>query len=497
MAGRSAARYYVTLWAKPEMLHACGSGFHRFADHCCGIVAEETKRTPEFRVASVQAGGRATAEGGSRPLVVAIEFEPSSHPGTRAAELNAIRDAFSHRAAEPAPALDGIVTESLALGVDLPIGAADCWCPGEAAAPLFGDERDALARIGFAGLGPLTGRGVNVVLMDDGLDMRGLPDANRGMVWRQRDLDGDTVLDWARLEGADAADEPAPGARDGIFRRTHAAMTARNILRIAPQAIIHDVALLPPTITDVPRFLRDAQSACAAVEAAIVESRARDPRVSWVIVNAWGVYDRRSEPKDPETGEFTYSANPDHALSILLRRADAAGIDVVFAAGNCGQFCPRSRCGPGDRGPGRSIHGVNSHPRVLTVGAVRADGMWLGYSAQGPGQRGLGTTCEDETLAGEKPDLCAPSQFVESSDAAMGNTGTSAACALAAGVVAAIRGGWDHTRLRPDRLRAILRETARRNGGGEWNGRLGHGILDAAAARAAVEAEAGPGRQAA
>jgi hypothetical protein len=76
----------------------------------------------------------------------------------------------------------------------------------------------------------------------------------------------------------------------------------------------------------------------------------------------------------------------------------------------------------------------------------------------------------------------------------MGNTGTSAACALAAGVVAAIRGGWDHTRLPPARLRAILRGTARGNGGGGWSGRLGHGILDAAAARAPIEAEAGPGR---
>ena len=45
------------------------------------------------------------------------------------------------------------------------------------------------------------------------------------------------------------------------------------------------------------------------------------------------------------------------------------GIDVVFSAGNCGQFCPDRRCGETDRGPGHSIWGANSHPRVLTFGA--------------------------------------------------------------------------------------------------------------------------------
>jgi subtilisin family serine protease len=101
------------------------------------------------------------------------------------------------------------------------------------------------------------------------------------------------------------------------------------------------------------------------------------------------------------------------------------------------------------------------------------DGLWLGYSSQGPGQPRLAT---------KKPDLCAPSQFAEECDAATGNTGSSAAAALTAGVVAALRSKWNAQDLSPDELKQVLLVSARRNKGDAWNDRLGHGILDAAAA---------------
>ena len=61
-------------------------------------------------------------------------------------------------------------------------------------------------------------------------------------------------------------------------------------------------------------------------------------------------------------------------------------VDVVFAAGNCGEFCPAPRCGKVDRVPGHSIWGANSSSAVITAGAVLTNEMWLGYSSQGPGQ---------------------------------------------------------------------------------------------------------------
>jgi subtilisin family serine protease len=151
-------------------------------------------------------------------------------------------------------------------------------------------------------------------------------------------------------------------------------------------------------------------------------------------------------------------------------------IDVVFAAGNCGQFCPDNRCGAEDQGPGRSIWGANSLEEVVTVGAVRADSMWLGYSSQGPGQPKLGW---------EKPDFCAASHFCEDDDAFSINTGTSAACGLTGGIVAALRSRWNSTRVSPNQLRDILNQAARKPPGLQWSNnlgyRLGDGILDAKA----------------
>jgi hypothetical protein len=192
-----------------------------------------------------------------------------------------------------------------------------------------------------------------------------------------------------------------------------------------------------------------------------------------VLVNAWGIFDTRTDP----SGSYTRNLEPHgHPLINLVTRAvQDQHLDIIFAAGNCGQFCPSQRCGPRDRGPGQSIWGASAHPLVLTVGAVRSDETWVGYSSQGPGP---------ESLATEKPDLCAPSQFCETNDAASLSSGTSAACAMAAGVVAALRGNpdWDQVTVPPEALRAAFIGAARKPSGKVgWDGRIGYGILDAAA----------------
>ena len=80
-----------------------------------------------------------------------------------------------------------------------------------------------------------------------------------------------------------------------------------------------------------------------------------------------------------------------------------------------------------------------------------------------------------------KPDLCAPSGFHEDDDSALLNTGTSAAAAVAAGVVAALR-SFEHFRgapyVAPAEMRDLLRESARREQGQDWDPRLGYGVID-------------------
>jgi subtilisin family serine protease len=78
--------------------------------------------------------------------------------------------------------------------------------------------------------------------------------------------------------------------------------------------------------------------------------------------------------------------------------------------------------------------------------------VWLGYSAQGPGQTRLTT---------QKPDFCAPSQFRDTNDAALLNTGTSAACAMAAGVLALLRSRWDSNVVSPTDMKSALISSAR------------------------------------
>ncbi|WP_158295553.1 S8 family serine peptidase [Crenalkalicoccus roseus] len=351
------------------------------------------------------------------------------------------------------------------LAADARIGAFDSWCPGEGWPPLFATRARAEALIGAAALSgrspPLKGARVNVVVVDDGLSVARLRQLFPGLRyaggWRLRRLGEPDRL-------------PGAGRPDG-----HGTMVARNLLSLAPEARLFDLPMLPDRIRRVPAYIGWAHGVLSWVQWQIrlwraAHQFARDP---WVFCHAWGIYDRRSE-----TVPGAYTNNPRHPFNRRVGLMDQDGHDQVFAAGNCGQFCPNARCGPGDRGPGESILGANSHPRVLTVGAVRADGLWLGYSSQGPGQEGFLEEAPRDARQVEKPDLCAPSHFVEAADGHALSSGTSAACGLAAGAVAALRSAPKLAGLDPEKLRALLRDRACRPAGAGWDPRLGHGILD-------------------
>jgi hypothetical protein len=255
-------------------------------------------------------------------------------------------------------------------------------------------------------------------------------------------------------------------------------MVARNVLSLAPRVRLFDVPLLPTHPIGVSQHVSWAKAYLVLFKFLFPILKELFPG-PWVFCNAWGVYDRRSDIVPP-----LYSDDPMNPYNLEVADLDRRGHDQVFGAGNCGQFCPSTRCGPNDRGYGRSILGGNSHPRVLTVGAVRADGIWSGYSSQGPGQPGFlsqivpGTppVVVDGVQVVAKPDLCAPSDFVD--DDASISSGTSAACGIAAGAVAALRSHPTYARSTPEALRIRLRNGARRPAGAGWDHRLGYGILD-------------------
>jgi subtilisin family serine protease len=340
------------------------------------------------------------------------------------------------------------------VGAVLPMNVAEHWCPREAPYPIFGNRIEARRLIGadYLARKGAKGKKVNIVVVDRGVDknyIRSLG-ATFGGGWWRKGL-------------------PLPGETVG----GHGMMIVRNILDIAPDATIFDCPLLgdlPGHITDIPKSTDDAARAYKQMIEDIkllrLQTRWQGP---WIFENAWAVYDRKSEHP---LGDYTN--NPANIFNSYVGKAAAEKIDVVFCAGNCGQFCPDPACGQNDRGPGESILGANSHADVLTASAVRTDTIWLGYSSQGPGQ---------PLLDPQKPDFCAPSQFSEVADPHATNTGTSAACALTAGVVAALRSKWDADAVTAKRLKQVLKDTATRTKtGAGWEGRVGSGILNAEAA---------------
>ena len=260
---------------------------------------------------------------------------------------------------------------------------------------------------------------------------------------------------------------PTPGYQPGTTPRNHGTMCAFDVKIAAPDARIWDYALLRSQAGTWTAFLSDAIAAFADLIDRIGATPGR-----WVVNNSWGMFNRSQDA--PIGSPENYSANPNHPFNQITGSLVAAGADVFFAAGNCGQQCPDGRCGVGDVGPGASIHGANSHPDVITVAAVTVDDRRLGYSSQGPGG-----------LYRRKPDLAGLSHFA-GSGVYPADGGTSAASPVAAGVAAALRQRFTAQALGPAQLKGVLQRTARDLEGNGWDFDLGYGVIDGAAAARAL-----------
>jgi subtilisin family serine protease len=100
---------------------------------------------------------------------------------------------------------------------------------------------------------------------------------------------------------------------------------------------------------------------------------------------------------------------------------------------------------------------------VLTVGAANTDGDLIGYSSQGPA-----------ALSSSKPDFLSISHFRGYFPV---DTGTSAACPVAAGVVAALLSAFPG--ITPNEIKRALQRTAIDIGPVGWDQHSGAGILRA------------------
>ncbi len=314
----------------------------------------------------------------------------------------------------------------------------------------------------------LDGTDVAIAIMDNGIDLAHLA-AKLGTA--------------PRLDVANSWSTPALTTPPGTYPTDHGTMCAFDALVVAPAA----------TLLDYPIYGRDAPggsvasgtigTALQAFASLLTSWRvAFAPGGLWkyrglVVNNSWGIYDPDWDFPPGHPGR--YIDNPVHPFNQIVGVLASVGADILFAAGNCGAPCANPRCQGRTTG---TIMGANAHPDVLTIAGCDINDARVGYSSQGPSIAGM---------FAQKPDLTTYTHFLGSETYGTGSpdSGTSTACPVAAGCVAALRTRLSPGTHPPQSLFKQLRATARPGPGAGpagWNGDYGHGFLDPLSAATAL-----------
>jgi hypothetical protein len=264
---------------------------------------------------------------------------------------------------------------------------------------------------------------------------------------------------------------PGVAVTPGSYPVDHGTMCAFDALIAAPKATLIDIPTLLSTTpggSAMSGFLSDALKAFSFLLAQI--SLPTWKYRALVVNNSWGMFHPSWDFPAGHPGR--YGDNPNHPFNILTGTLSAAGADVLFAAGNCGGQCPDGRC---QNVVTSTITGANAHASVLTLAGCDVNDERVGYSSQGPSIAGMPQ---------QKPDLTAYTHFSGSEAFGVGqpDSGTSTACPVAAGCVAAIRTKRRAKIHKSAKIFGALLATAKQVGAPGWNADYGHGIIQPNAA---------------
>ena len=263
-------------------------------------------------------------------------------------------------------------------------------------------------------------------------------------------------------------------------RLGHGTMSAYDALLVAPEATLLDYAALLGRIDHSAR--ETLTPMMLAYSKLLYDWKTRSsPRLNYtalVINNSWGIYHPSLDAPAGSLARFI--DNPSHVFRVLVYFLTRAGADVVFSAGNCGVDCPAPAC---LRVTANTINGAAAYPEVLTVGGCDNKDDVVGYSSRGPA-----IPWKPPMPQPKKPDVVAYTHFYGSEAAGRKrpDTGTSASCPVAAGVIAAIRTKRSPSATSPASLNQTLRNTARQFGGSGWNPDYGYGVIQPVAAARAL-----------
>ncbi len=264
---------------------------------------------------------------------------------------------------------------------------------------------------------------------------------------------------------------PNSTSSPGEFRVGHGTMCAYGALMAAPKATLVDCAVF-------------ARSSGAGYAAQAQLSHALDGLQSlwrsWinfnldglsrynalVCCNSWGVYHPSEDLPVGHRGRFI--DNPDHPFHHFVHMLSKSGIDMVFAAGNCGSDCPDPAC---QSRVSETIMGANAHPDVLSVAGCDLNGTPTGYSSSGPGISGM---------YNQKPDVVCYTHFLGSEALGAGkpDAGTSTSAPIVGGFVASLRSKFPSNDLASsDLFDRIRRSSENPMNPGHWTAEFGHGLI--------------------
>jgi hypothetical protein len=265
--------------------------------------------------------------------------------------------------------------------------------------------------------------------------------------------------------------------RAGMHRIGHGTMCSYDALIAAPKATLLDIAML---IARPPADHTAGATVSAAMHAywplinnwvvAPVLKGQTPPYEALAVSNSWGILHPSLDLPPGHAGRFI--DNPNHIFRLFIRALAYVGVDVVFAGSNCGPECPSAVC------LGRSagmIMGANAYEEVLTLAGCDVCDERVGYSSKGPAIT---------NMPPQKPDLTVYTHFLGSKTTRnfLPDSGTSAACAVAAGCVAALRTRASRQGIPPADLFQALKDTALKVAGPHWDPGYGHGIIRPVAA---------------
>lgn len=329
--------------------------------------------------------------------------------------------------------------------------------------PAVGTTANAATKLSVAAMNArgLDGTDVAIAIMDTGINLAFLS----------------AKVPSPKLDAANSWTPPNTTTLPGKHPVDHGTMCAFDTLIAAPKATLLDFPILAasaPGGSFVGRTLGTAMAAFSQLLTGWAVAFAPGGISKYkalVINNSWGIYHPSWDFPTGHRGR--YIDNPQHPFNLLVTVMASSGIDILFAAGNCGPVCADMRCQGRTTG---AIMGANASPSVLTLGGCDLNNQIVGYSSQGPAIA---------NMSANKPDLATYTHFLGSEAFGTGtpDSGTSTACPVAAGCVAAIRTKVLPTATPPAALFSQLLTTASAVPGQTgWQPDFGHGIMNADAA---------------